>query len=198
MNFRLEYPCEGIMPILEPTTLETHLAVGADGTPTLTFKGLTTPGTSWSAGVASEVKTDTINQQCYGLHKLLGTDYRPAHSGVFYKVPLGTSGISDPSPTGLTTWSTFTTDDVLTEPKMPSNYLDELYPLDYSVDPLSTDPPKYKPTAWFAVFPQVLALFLLPRLFLICTSTCSTLDKFMSLLTYPPISERTLKLQHLV
>ncbi|KZT36405.1 hypothetical protein SISSUDRAFT_68809 [Sistotremastrum suecicum HHB10207 ss-3] len=88
----------------------------------------------------------------YGLLRALNEDYRPAHSGAFYSVVQGSNGWDDSST--INTLSTFGDDDLLSEPRLPKDQIDQLPPIEYVPPKYSTTPPKYKATSWLAVFPQ--------------------------------------------
>jgi hypothetical protein len=129
------------------TTLEPRISGD-----TLTFKGVKSAGVSWSAAIKAEISTDHVNLRMYGLQRALNQDYREAHSGVFYKVRVDDNGVTGQ----VSRFSSFNDADRITEPKMEEKYLDELSPLDYVLPKaIKEDGPKYKPTKWFAVFPQV-------------------------------------------
>ncbi|KAK6995791.1 hypothetical protein R3P38DRAFT_2566896 [Favolaschia claudopus] len=135
------------------STLEPHIVPSSSGN-TIFFKGLSSPGLSWSDGIKKEVSTDAANEILYGLQAYLGMDYRPAHSGLIYSATIPASGLSDTTNNGVISFSTLGGSDLITEPQMEAAYVQQLPPAGWTVDPLSTTLPAYKPTGWFAIFPQ--------------------------------------------
>ncbi|KAJ7200775.1 hypothetical protein GGX14DRAFT_571784 [Mycena pura] len=135
------------------STLEPHISTTSAGN-TLFFKGLVSPGLSWADGISKEVSTDTTaNKKLFGLASYLKTDYRPAHSGIIYSAKIPAGGLSDTTTTGIVSFSTLASTDLITEPQMAAQYVNQLPPADWTVQSTSP-PPAYKPTGWFAIFPQ--------------------------------------------